>query len=187
MREGIPSPDKYHCQEVNNIAENRTRTRSGRRNSGTTILLVVIIALLMMIIAGMLVLILAFLNGNPIVLPGAPGQGAEETETVEKLTDSIALPCYSALYLNAGVREQNITLPNPERNFCQVRMSLVLEDGTVIWTSDLTPPGEEAQIVLETPLEAGVYIVTLQYDCFRMDENQSSLNGGSCQVELHVS
>ena len=115
-----------------------------------------------------------------------PGQQTEETEPVEKLTDSISLPGYGGFNLTAGKTEQNLALPNPAENFCQIRISLILEDGTVIWTSELTPPGEQAQIVLNEALEKGDYNATLKYDCFQMDENKTPLNGATCQLVLHV-
>ena len=114
------------------------------------------------------------------------GQQIEETEPVEKLTDSISLPGYGGLHLTAGKKEQNLALSNPAENFCQIRISLILEDGTVIWTSELTPPGEQAQIVLNEALEKGDYNATLKYDCFQMDENKTPLNGATCQLVLHV-
>ena len=116
----------------------------------------------------------------------APEQQNESTAPVEKLTNSISLPGYGGLNLTAGTKEQNLALPNPEENFCQIQISLILEDGTVIWTSELTPPGEQAQIVLNEALEKGDYNATLKYDCFQMDENKTPLNGATCQLVLHV-
>ena len=116
----------------------------------------------------------------------APEQQNESTAPVEKLTNSISLPGYGGLNLTAGTKEQNLALPNPEENFCQIQISLILEDGTVIWTSELTPPGEQAQIVLNEALEKGDYNATLKYDCFQMDENKTPLNGAACQLVLHV-
>lgn len=156
----------------------------GKRSK--TPLLIGIIVLLVAIIAGLLFWIVSLTSQKPVEQPGVPGQETAVTKPPEKLVDSIALPGYAGLHLKAGVKEQNLTLPNPPENFCQVRMSLILEDGTVIWTSDLTVPGETAQIILEAPLEAGDYNATLKYDCYRMDEAQSQLNGGSCNLKLHV-
>ena len=109
-----------------------------------------------------------------------------ETAPPDKLTDSINLPGYAALYLKAGVTEQDLALPNLPENFCQIRISLLLDDTTVIWTSELVQPGEAATIVLSEPLEAGCYSATLLYECFRIDENMSSLNGARFPLLLYV-
>lgn len=171
---------------MDNIAGKYAHAGAGKGGSGKTLVFVGIIVVLLAVIAGLLIWIVSLINRPPVTQPAAPGQQIEETEPPEKLTDSIALPGYAGLHLRAGAKEQNLTLPNPPENFCQVRMSLILEDGSVIWTSDLTVPGETAQIILEAPLEAGDYNATLKYDCYRMDEAQSQLNGGSCNLKLHV-
>lgn len=158
--------------------------KATKKTSGKTVLLIGIIVLLVVIIAGLLFWIATHMK--PTEQTALPNQKTEPTEPVETLTDSIALPGYAGLYLKAGVKEQNTALPNPPENFCQMQMSLILEDGTVIWTSDLTTPGETAQIILNEPLEAGEYKATLKYDCFKMDENMSALNGGTCKLQLHV-
>ncbi|MBQ5755597.1 MAG: hypothetical protein IIV90_07985 [Oscillospiraceae bacterium] len=121
--------------------------------------------------------------------PSPAGQQIEqtgETDPVEKLTNSISLPGYGGLNLIAGKTEQTLALTNPAENFCQIRISLILEDGTVIWESELTPPGEQAQVVLNEALEKGDYNATLKYDCFQMDENKTPLNGAACQLVLHA-
>lgn len=171
---------------MDNIAGKYAHAGAGKGGSGKTLVFVGIIVVLLAVIAGLLIWIVSLINRPPVTQPAAPGQQIEETEPPEKLTDSIALPGYAGLHLRAGAKEQNLTLPNPPENFCQVRMSLILEDGTTIWTSELTAPGEKAQIILNEALEAGEYSATLKYDCFRMDDNQAPLNGGACQLTLHV-
>ena len=117
--------------------------------------------------------------------PSAPD---ETTEPVEKLTDSIDLPGYDWIPLISGKPEQEQTFPNPPQNFCWIRVSLRLEDGTVLWTSELIAPGEtSAPVVLSEPLEKGEYKnAVLKYECFRMDEALSPLNGGEIHLTLKV-
>lgn len=160
--------------------------KAGAKRSRKSPLLIGLILLLVAVIAAMLIWIVSNSMGQGSEDPNPVGQQTEETEPVEKLTDSISLPGYGSLNLTAGKTEQNLALPNPAENFCQIRISLILEDGTVIWTSELTPPGEQAQIVLNEALEKGDYNATLKYDCFQMDENKTPLNGAACQLVLHV-
>ena len=104
---------------------------------------------------------------------------SEQTETMEKLTDGIDIPGFDSLYFIADQAEQNMTVPNPPQNFCWFKVSLVLEDGTVLWTSGLIPPGEESeQVVLNKPLEKGEYRnAVLKYECFADEAGQDALNG----------
>lgn len=171
---------------MSQIAGKYLKAKAGAKRSRKSPLLIGLILLLVAVIAAMLIWIVSNSMGQGSEDPNPVGQQTEETEPVEKLTDSISLPGYGGLNLTAGKTEQNLALPNPAENFCQIRISLILEDGTVIWTSELTPPGEQAQIVLNEALEKGDYNATLKYDCFQMDENKTPLNGAACQLVLHV-
>ena len=171
---------------MSQIAGKYLKAKAGAKRSRKSLLLIGLILLLVAVIAAMLIWIVSDSMGQGSEDPNPVGQQTEETEPVEKLTDSISLPGYGGLNLTAGKTEQNLALPNPAENFCQIRISLILEDGTVIWTSELTPPGEQAQIVLNEALEKGDYNATLKYDCFQMDENKTPLNGATCQLVLHV-
>ena len=162
------------------------KAKAGAKRSRKSPLLIGLILLLVAVIAAMLIWIVSNSMGQGSEDLNPVGQQTEETEPVEKLTDSISLPGYGGLNLTAGKTEQNLALPNPAENFCQIRISLILEDGTVIWTSELTPPGEQAQIVLNEALEKGDYNATLKYDCFKMDENKTPLNGATCHLVLHL-
>lgn len=112
----------------------------------------------------------------------APGS----TEPVEKLTDSIAIPGYEGLTLLANSRKQTLVLPNPPENTCLFRMSLILEDGTVLWTSKYIKPGENSDpIKLSDPLAAGTYPnAMLKYECFTTDK--TPLNGAEIKLTLRV-
>ena len=123
--------------------------------------------------------------------PSPPQETTEAdktTEPIEKLTDGIDLPGYNWIPLTSGKLEQEQTFPNPPQNFCWIRASLRLEDGTVLWTSELIAPGESsAPVVLSRTLEPGEYNnAVLKYECFRMDEALSPLNGGEVKLTLKV-
>lgn len=125
--------------------------------------------------------ILFWLNRTPETI-GPP----ETSEPVEKLEGSIAIPGYDALTLLANSREQTIVLPNPPENTCLFRLSLILEDGRVLWTSKYIKPGENSDpIKLSNPLAAGNYPnAMLKYECFTTD--QTPLNGAEIKLTLRV-
>ena len=119
-------------------------------------------------------------------IAGSVSKYAEDqdySETTE--SDSIAIPGYDTLTFKAGEKTQEITLHNPEENTCYFKMSLILEDGTTIWTSDLLEPGMAfTTIDLDEALDAGTYSdVTLKYDCYSL-KDQSQLNGAEIKVTI---
>lgn len=121
-----------------------------------------------------------------------PGISAPEdtatTPTVEKNPDSIAIPGYEMLELKAGSKEQSLCFPNPEQNVCYFQISLFLEDGTLLWQSELIEPGKTSKpIVLTESLSKGTYPkAVLRYACYRMDEDLTPLNGAETKVTLWV-
>ena len=69
--------------------------------------------------------------------------------------DSISIPGFDFLSLQAGAQEQSMPLYNPENNACYFRISLLL-DGEALWRSDLLAPGQTApQQTLSRALAAG--------------------------------
>ena len=101
--------------------------------------------------------------------------------------DNISIPGYDTFTFVAGKKEQQVTMFNPKENTCYFKMSLILEDGTVLWTSDLLEPGREfRQIELDNALDAGTYPnVLLKYDCYSL-KDQSQLNGAEIKVTINV-
>ena len=130
---------------------NRRRKRDGRD--------ALLIVFAVLAVVAVLVAVWAVATRNRDAPPGNETQSPEDTaEPVEKLTDGIDLPGYGALSFRADTLEQEVRLPNPPQNFCYIRASLILEDGTVLWTSELIAPGESSDpVVFSTPLAAGEY------------------------------
>lgn len=100
---------------------------------------------------------------------------------------NISVPGYEKLELKAGSKKQEVYLTNPKENTCYFVMSLLLEDGTVIWKSDYLEPGMAFdRIKLDKPLEAGTYKnVTLKYNCYAL-KDKSELNGSAIKIDLEV-
>ena len=110
------------------------------------------------------------------------------TETVEKNPNSIAIPGYEMLELKAGSKEQSLCMPNPPQNCCYFQIALYLEDGTLLWQSELIEPGTTSKpIVLTKALDKGMYPnAILRYSCYRMDEDLTPLNGAETKLTLWV-
>ena len=133
-------------------------------------------------------------DGIAIAAPAATTEPPElvapipVTEPLEKLEDQIAIPGFSALELKASTYEQKLALSNPAENACLFRISLILEDGTVLWTSNEIKPGEHTEpMVLNQKLGPGEYPnAMLKYECFTMDEEKTALNGAETKLTLKV-
>lgn len=111
----------------------------------------------------------------------------KETIAPEKENPSIAIPGYEYLSLAAGTKTQSIALNNPETNTCYFLISLRLEDGTELWQSEYLAPGEVSEVMeLNQKLEPGTYNAVLHYDCFRMNQELSPLNGAETKLTLRV-
>ena len=159
-------------------------THGRRRKRNSTSPATVILAVLLVIALGVIAWLL--IQGGNEKPPDNPQP--EQTEPVEKLTDSIDIPGFGNLYFKAGQTEQNLTVPNPPQNFCWFKVSLMLEDGTVLWTSDLIAPGEKSEkVVLSEPLEKGEYKnAMLKYQCFADEAEQNALNGAETKLTIIV-
>ena len=108
--------------------------------------------------------------------------------TVEKNPDSIAIPGYEVLELKANTTKQSLQMPNPPQNCCFFQISLYLEDGTLLWQSELIEPGKTSKpMVLTKTLDKGMYPnAILRYSCYRMDETLAPLNGAETKLTLWV-
>lgn len=141
------------------------------------------------IVAGVVVLTLLVVLLWPDDAMSLPlSEPTEPISTVEKNPDSIAIPGYEALELKANSKKQTLSLPNPEQNMCYFQISLYLEDGTLLWQSELIEPGEISKpMTLTQELEKGTYPnALLRYACYRMDETLTPLNGAEMKVTLWV-
>ena len=159
--------------------------QTAARRKGKLVVFVLAAVVLAAVIAALL------LMGRPekqqAKLPN--GETVQPSGAVEKRADSIAIPGYERISLKADCKEQEIGFPNPAQNTCYFQISLILEDGTTLWQSELVKPGEISKsITLNEPLAAGVYPNSLlKFDCYTMDGSMRSLNGAATKMTIHVS
>ena len=151
------------------------------QNQNNRIVQRVMLSTIVLLLAVIAVLFFQILNGDS-------AQEWRDNRTVEKNENSISIPGFELLELKADTKKQTISLSNPPQNTCYFRITLRMEDGTVLWVSDYIKPGKKSKpITLETPLSAGTYSgAVLQYECFRMDENRTPLNGAETKLTLLV-
>ena len=148
---------------------------------------IILLTVAVVLLAAILVLTVNRPQKQQAKLPN--GEEIQQSGPVEKKPDSIAIPGYEGITLKADSKEQEIGFPNPAQNTCYFQISLILEDGTTLWQSELVKPGEISKsITLNEPLAAGVYPNSLlKFDCYTMDGSMRSLNGAATKMTIHVS
>ena len=110
-------------------------------------------------------------------------EGVHVSET-GGVAESIAMPGYKSIMVDAGKTEANVNLYNPENNPCYFVISLVLDDGTLLYQSDMIAPGKGLyKITLAEPLPAGEYAATLQYETYSL-EDLTPMNGANIRLTL---
>jgi len=99
----------------------------------------------------------------------------------------ILVPGYSAAKMEAGSTVLKLRIGNPEENNCYLKATLKLEDGTVLFESDLIEPGKGFdEITLTQTLEVGTYNAVVHYQGFSMDEEPQTLNSCDSAFTLNV-
>lgn len=98
--------------------------------------------------------------------------------------EEIAIPGFERLIFTADQRRQDVYFHNPASNSCYFRLTLILENGEVLWHSDLIEPGGEVkEILLADPLNAGTYSAVLGYECFSL-KDKTPLNGLNVKLKI---
>ena len=146
------------------------------------------ILLLVLAAIALALIFMLFLQEAPQDEPTTQPQIDAAQETIEQNPDSIAIPGYEGLELQANTKKQTLTLPNPAQNLCYFQIELYLEDGTLLWQSELIEPGEVSEpMKLQQELEKGTYCnALLRYSCFKMDKELTPLNGAETKLTLWV-
>ena len=145
-----------------------------------------LVIIILVLALAIIVLLLKGCDSIPTINPN--NDTVDTTDSVEKNPDSIAIPGYEMLELKAGSREQSLCMPNPPQNCCYFQIALYLEDGTLLWQSELIEPGTTSKpIVLTKALDKGMYPnAILRYSCYRMDDDLTPLNGAETKLTLWV-
>ena len=101
--------------------------------------------------------------------------------------ENIIIPGYRALEFRAGKRLQDTRFYNPPENNCSFKLSLIMPDGALLWTSELLEPGNVfVKIMRSKSLKKGTYRdVLLKYQCYSLD-GTTELNGAEIKLTIEV-
>ena len=101
----------------------------------------------------------------------------EQTDEPEESTSGgIQIPGYSKAEMEEGDTQLHLSIGNPKENNCGFYVTVRLEDGTVLYKSELLKPGYGlTEIPLEQTLNKGTYDAEVFYECVTLDEDASPL------------
>ena len=119
----------------------------------------------------------------------------EEDEVVSEITHSffayqapavgsIAVPGFARMRIGADTQNVDVNLYNPAENPCYFKISLLLDDGTVLYESGLIEPGKGLyEITLSRALAPGAYDAVVKYETFS-PADMSVMNGVELNIKL---
>ena len=108
-------------------------------------------------------------------------------EPDERTSGGIQIPGYSKAEMEEGDTQLHLSIGNPKENNCGFYVTVRLEDGTVLYKSELLKPGYGlTEIPLEQTLNKGTYDAEVFYECVTLDEDASPLNSAISKFQLIV-
>lgn len=112
-------------------------------------------------------------------------ENGEQKAQIEK---GIQIPGYKTITIEAGTKEVDVELMNPEENNVYFEISFYLPDtDETIYTSKKIKPGQHIyHITLNRELEAGEYPLTVKYATCSADDSMTPKNGAEINCTLQV-
>ena len=143
--------------------------------------------------------VLALQMANPVTLPenSVPAAAASlnldpnavnlqsaQPSAEGSVTQGIAIPGFKNITIDANSIDEKVNFSNPKDNPCYFEISLLLEDGTVLYKSAMIKPGQAIySIKLNKALKAGTYNAMLKYDTYSLN-GLAPMNGAAVKISL---
>lgn len=155
-------------------------------------IILIIILIIAALAVGGVVVYNNFFAEKPSASDGVVGKISSDWDTGSKdetapKSEGTQIPGYSTAEMNANDTSLHISIGNPKTNKCGFYATLKLEDGTVLYKSELLKPGYGLTEVpiSETP-EKGEYTAMVLYECVTLDEKHTPLNSAESEFKLIV-
>lgn len=101
-----------------------------------------------------------------------------------RIIPTIAIPGFKDITIPAYTTDVRVDLKNPGSNTCYFIISLELDDGTILFTSEMLAPSEGiGDITLSEALSQGEYEAIVKYDAYDADDF-SPLNTAEVNITL---
>lgn len=115
------------------------------------------------------------------------GLDDDPTKSTESPSGSIQIPGYGTAEMKAGDTQLHLSIGNPKENDCGFYATLKLEDGTILYESELLKPGYGLkEVPLKQTLKKGTYTAEVFYKCVMLDEDETPLNSARSEFTLVV-
>ncbi len=157
------------------------------------ILSAVIAVLLIAVLAAVgIVVYNNFFAEKPVPSDGVVGKISADWDTGAKEGTSpqsagIQVPGYGTAEMKEGDKSLYLSIGNPKSNECGFYATLKLEDGTVLYESELLKPGYGlTEVPLTETLKAGKYTAIVYYECVTLDDEHTPLNSAESEFTLIV-
>lgn len=109
-----------------------------------------------------------------------------EDKTAPK-SKGVQIPGYGSAVMKSGDKTLTLSIGNPKANECGFYATLKLEDGTVLYKSQLIKPGYGlTEVPLNQALESGEYTAMVLYECVTLDKEHTPLNSAESEFKLIV-
>jgi hypothetical protein len=127
---------------------------------------------------------LAQVSATPDLEQGAVDwQGVQPRDT-GGVAAGIAIPGYKSITIDANKTDVKVNFQNPEGNPCYFVISLVLDDGTVLYESKMIEPGKGLyDITLARALSPGEYGAAVKYETYSLAD-LTPMNGAEVKITL---
>lgn len=165
-----------------------------KEKSSKKIIIISIIAVLLLIgiSVGAVFVFQTFFSEKPAPSSGVVGQvsadwdpGIEDSSKTQ--TTGVQIPGYAAATMNEGDTSLHLSIGNPKANQCGFYATLKLDDGTVLYESELLKPGYGlTEVPLLQTLEKGEYGAMVVYQCVTLDEAHKPMNSAESEFKLIV-
>ncbi|MGN0536375.1 MAG: hypothetical protein ACI4M3_00165, partial [Acutalibacteraceae bacterium] len=146
------------------------------------LIIIIVILTIMALVVGGIVVYNSFFAKKPTDSSGVVGTISDGWETGIKEENSqqkkgVQIPGYSTAVMNSGDKSLHLSIGNPKANECGFYATLKLDDGTVLYKSELLKPGYGlTEVPLSQTLEKGEYTAMVVYQCVTLDEKETPLN-----------
>lgn len=165
-----------------------------KEKSNKKLFIISIISILVVtaLVVGGIVVYNSFFAEKPTASSGVVGTISDGWETGIKEENSqqkkgVQIPGYSTAEMKAGDTSLHLSIGNPKANECGFYATLKLDDGTVLYKSELLKPGYGlTEIPLSQTLESGEYTAMVVYQCVTLDEKETPLNAAESEFKLIV-
>lgn len=164
------------------------------KNKSNKKFIIIIIAVLVIaaLTVGGVVVYNSFFAEKPAPSNGVIGTISDGWDTgIEGATvpqgSGIQIPGYGTAVMKAGDESLKLSIGNPKANKCGFYATLKLEDGTVLYKSELLEPGYGlTEVPLNRTLNAGEYTAMVFYECVTLDNEHTPLNSAESEFTLIV-